>query len=122
MYAYIPSIRQSGSHYINQTNDHSVHHSAASLSISQSDSKPYNQLISRSFSEEVSQTIGQSVGQSVDETINPSIATLHGKTYTNDHLLNVRKLTDSSRIANGFEVVLTPCNNVLTLGPDLLTV
>ena len=48
--------------------------------------------------------------------------TRHGKTYTNDHPLNVRKLTDSKRIANGFEVVPTLCTNVLTLSPDLLTV
>ena len=35
--------------------------------------------------------------------------TLHGKTYTNDHSLNVRKLTDSYRIANRFGVILTLC-------------
>ena len=48
--------------------------------------------------------------------------TLHGKTYTNDLPLNVRKLTDTYWIANGSEVILTLCTNVLTLGPGLLMV
>ena len=50
------------------------------------------------------------------------IVTRHGKTYTNDHPLNVRKLTDNKQIANSFQVVLTLCINVLMLSPDLLTV